>query len=609
MNYSFPPYASAYLVNFFLTTFVAIVAVHRRKAPGALAFAGVMTAAAIWSITQIFEGGATTVESSLFWTKVQYFGATTVSVAWFIFALRYSGIHILEGRRVWVLFVIPALTVVLAWTNSLHGLIWPTIHVRPGSIPLFVYEHGLAFWIHAVYAYILVITGSVILVRESIYAPRMHQYQTLALVAGAIAPLIANLIYVLGLTPVPGLDLTSFAFTLTGLLYLPALYNLRVLDITPVARGAIIDQMSDAIIVTDPQQRIVDVNAAVAELLGTETGDWIGRPLAKVLDALPELAALGGGDQPTQSIITTRASPARTLEVRRTALNDLHQKPVGTLFLLRDVTQFRLAEQRSFDLALEHERVRLLSRFIRDASHEFRTPLAVVNTSLYLMERSSDADVQRQQRDKITAQVSQINSLLDDMLTMSRLDEREPLVLISVDLNELIRQVVEAERGESEHSPTICLQLAPTLPAVRGDEAQLRRVIENLLRNALGFTSNEGMITLTSWEQGDLVLFSLTDTGIGMDAATQQHIFERFYRGDEAHSTLGAGLGLPIARSIVEAHGGVIEVTSALGKGSTFTVQLPAQPVMPAPVPERPSAPYRLADPLRPRSTPIIETP
>ncbi|MFN8379168.1 MAG: histidine kinase N-terminal 7TM domain-containing protein [Anaerolineae bacterium] len=608
MDYFFPPYAPAYLVNFFLTGMVAIIALRRRQAPGAVAFAGAMGAAAIWSFAQFFESGATTAAGRILWSQIQYIGATTMSVAWFIFAVRYARVHFLEGRRVALLFIIPAITLALVWTHPLHGLIWTDVRViNSGPTPLAVYEHGLWFWVYASYSYILVITGAILLVRESIYAPRFRQYQTFALVAGAVAPLIANAIYLLGLTPIPGLDLTSFAFTISGLLYLPALYNLRILDIAPVARGAIIDQMSDSVIVTDMQNRIVDVNAAVAGLLGADTSTWIGQPLEQALMKIPELAGMGTNGQPAQAVVTTSTTPVRTVDIRRTTLNDRHGAPVGTLFLLRDITQFRLAEQRSFDLALEHERVRLLSRFIRDASHEFRTPLAVVNTSLYLMERSPDPAIQRQQRDKIVAQVNRINGLLDDMLTMSRLDEREPLTLTDVDLNALIRQAVETERAQSDKVPTIQLQLAQPLPAVRGDAAQLRRVVENLMQNAIEFTGSEGTITLTTSERGEYVVFSLSDTGIGMDPTSQRRVFERFFRSDEAHSTPGLGLGLPISRAIVEAHGGVIEVVSTPGKGSTFTVQLPAQSA--APSTERTAPPYRLTTPLRPRSEPVIETP
>ena len=607
MVYSFPSYAPAFLANSLLTALITVVAFRRRPAPGATVFSYAMALATFWSFTQYFESGSTTAAGSLFWTQIQYIATTMMPATWFLFAVRYCGLRFLEGRGAAVLFIIPAITLVLAWTNPLHSLIWTDVSAAPGQVPFVHYEHGLWLWFYAIYSYILVIAGSMLLVRESMYAPVMRRHQAIALVAGAMAPIVANAIYMLDLSPIPGLDLTPFAFTLSGLMYLPALYNLHVLDIAPVARGAIIDQMSDSVIVTDTQNRVVDANAAAANLSETGTGSWIGQRLEQALAAFPELARMGTGDQPEQAVLTIPATPERTLDVQKTPLTNRHGIPVGTLFLLRDITQFRLAEQRSFDLALEHERVRMLSRFIRDASHEFRTPLAVINTSLYLLERSANPDIQHAQCEKIAAQVSRINHLLNDMLTISRLDYGEPLTLIDVDLNALLSQVVDAAHGQSDTLPVIRLDLGEPLPAVRGDVAQLRRVVENLLTNAIDHTCPEGTITLSSATAGEFVVISLSDTGAGMDMDTQHHAFEHFFRSDDAHSTPGLGLGLPMTRAIVEAHGGTIEVMSAPGKGSTFTVQLPAQ--APAPAPQQTAVPYRVTAPLRPGSEPIIERP
>ena len=606
MDLYFPPYSPAYLINFALTLAVAVVALRRRRAPGALAFACVMLSATAWSFAQFFESGATTVQSKIFWSQVQYIGATAVSASWLIFAVRYAGIRFAEGWRVLYLFIIPGITLALVWTNPLHHLIWSDVTVDNGLPVVATYHHGAWFWVYAAYSYVMVITGSVLLIREGIYAPKMRQYQTAALVAGALAPLLANLIYVLGASPFPALDLTSFAFTISGLLYLPALYSLRVLDVTPVARGAVVEQMGDAVIVTDALGRIADVNPAVRSLLGAPTDGWLGEPLESALAAWPAIAALGADTKPAQAVVTLPGHSECYLDIRKTPFTDKRGRPVGALFLLRDITQMKRAEQQSFDLALEHERVRLLSRFIRDASHEFRTPLAVINTSLYLLDRSQDPVVQRAQRDKIAAQVSTVNGLLDEMLTMSRLDEHEPLILSNVDLNALIRATVDAERATRTSYPPVSLTLADGLPPVRGDEAQLRRVVENLMRNAAEYATAGSSIALSTHERGGYVVFTLSDTGIGIDPTAQRRIFERFFRSDEAHSTPGLGLGLPMARAIVEAHGGRIEVSSTPGQGTTFTVQLPAQP---STAPERAIAPPRLAAPLQPNAKPAVETP
>ena len=612
MSYDFPFYAPAYLINFVLTAVVAVLAFRRRNAPGAVAFAGVMAAASLWSFAQFFESGAPTVSGRMFWSGVQYIGAVALSPTWLLFASQYAGVRLVEGRRIALLYIIPAITLLLVWTSPFHTLIWTNITVHTDPMPYAVYGHGLWFWVNALYSYVTVITGSVLLIRETIYAPRIRQYQTLALVAGAIAPLVANMIYVLDLSPWPGLDLTSFAFTISGLLYLPALVNLHVLDITPVARGAVIEQMTDAVIVTDLQLRVADINSAVSDVLGVDTTTWIGRPFLTVLAAFPELTALASGLEPTQVIVPIRyEAEQRYIDARKSILSDRRDNPIGVVFLLHDVTQLKLAEQQSFDLALEHERVQLLSRFIRDASHEFRTPLTVINTSLYLMDRSTDPAGQRTHRDKIAAQVERIDTLLDEMLTMSRLDDREPLAVSDIDMNAVVCDVVQANadaKTEPGTAPAVTLDLAERLPNVRGDAAQLRRALANLLNNALTHSGPGVEITIATRERDEFVVITLSDTGAGMDAALQRRIFERFFRTDDAHTTPGFGLGLPMARAIVEAHGGSIDVASAPGAGTIFTVQLPARSSASS-AKDLPHLPVRLSSPLRPTPAPAVEMP
>ncbi|HYO88991.1 MAG TPA: histidine kinase N-terminal 7TM domain-containing protein [Candidatus Limnocylindrales bacterium] len=610
MTYDFPSYTLAYLVNTFITLALALVALRRRRAPGAAAFAGVMLAAAIWSLAQVFEAGSVTISSKLFWSQVQYIGVVSVPPLWFLFAVGYTRSHLLDGRRAWLLAIIPAITLVLVWTNPLHGLVWSNIELVPGSPNVAIFSHGLWFWIHTIFSYVMVISGSILLVRESIYAPRIRQYQTLALVAGALAPMLANIVYLMGLLPWQGVDLTTFAFTVTGAIYLPTLFGLRVLDLMPVARGAVVEQMGDAVLVLDGDGRIADFNPAVMTLLSVNVSAWIGQPFSEAMTAFPALVALGDADAPAQTIITLRTEPPVVLDVRKTTLHDSKARPIGALLLLRDITQFKVAERREFDLALEQERVRLLSRFIRDASHEFRTPLAVVNTSLYLLDRQTDPALQRAQREKIAAQVERLNSLLEDMLTMSKLDEGESFALSDVYVNGLWTGIVEAGCGHQEKQVTVSLELDETLPPVRGDALQLHRAFANLFCNAVQYSIEGGSIRISTRERGGFVVISLHDTGIGIDHIAQNRIFERFFRTDEVHATTGMGLGLPIARAIIEAHGGVIEVQSAPGQGSTFTLQLPAYAPEPAANGQASAVmSRRLAEPLRASSTPSIETP
>jgi signal transduction histidine kinase len=141
---------------------------------------------------------------------------------------------------------------------------------------------------------------------------------------------------------------------------------------------------------------------------------------------------------------------------------------------------------------------------------------------------------------------------------------------------------------------------------VRGDAVQLHRAFTNLFCNAVRFSMEGGTVEVTTAQRDGLVVVTLHDTGIGIDPADRDRIFERFFRADGEHTTTGIGLGLPIARAIIEAHGGAIEVESTRGKGSTFMIQLPASG---PPDAVETAANRRLANPLRPSGAPAVETP
>jgi PAS domain S-box-containing protein len=582
MTPNYPAFAYVYLLNTALAVALVIVALRRRHSPGVMAFTGFIAAAALWSFTQFFETGAQSLEGKLFWSQLQYVGNVALAPFWLMFALRYTRSRYLRGRAVAVLWIIPVITLALVWTNSQHGLIWSEITLLPGEHTVAVYAHGPWYWIYAGSSYLMVVSGSFLLVRESLHAPRKRIFQSIALATLALTPLLVNLIYVLQVSPAPGVDFGALAFAFVGLLALPAIYAIPMLELAPVARSVIFDQMDDGILVIDLRGRVVNVNRAAGALLGVPIKTWVGLPLHDMAADYSGLAALGSADAPDYMAFTLETPRRIDLGVTRTTLSDDRGRPMGTLLLLRDLTQIKIAERREFDLALEHERVRLLSRFIQDASHEFRTPLAVVNTSLYLLGKQTEPDQQRLQREKIAAQVERLNQLIEDMITISRLDDGNSLCLEDVDINGLLTTISLTNADREEKQVSVQLELAEALPLCHGDREQLQRAFTNLFANAVQHSASGGSISIHSRSHGNWFVIAIRDNGVGIEPDIQSRIFERFFRKDEAHTTAGMGLGLPMTRAIVEAHGGTIEVQSTPGQGSTFTVRLPRRPAIPA---------------------------
>ncbi len=219
-----------------------------------------------------------------------------------------------------------------------------------------------------------------------------------------------------------------------------------------------------------------------------------------------------------------------------------------------------------------------ITEFTADASHELRTPLAVIHTTAELMQtRPRIVEEHLKSWRMVTAESERMGGLIGDLLTLARSDAGQAeLEFQLVDLAEIARAAVDEMRVISEAKELRMSVAAQTPCFVRGDADALRRAICILLDNAIKFTPAGGEVRIAAHGQGD-ALVTVSDTGAGIAADDLPFIFERFYRAskDRSRSNGGAGLGLSIARWIITKHGGEIRVTSALGKGSTFSVVLP----------------------------------
>jgi len=215
-------------------------------------------------------------------------------------------------------------------------------------------------------------------------------------------------------------------------------------------------------------------------------------------------------------------------------------------------------------------------RFIADAAHELRTPLTAVsgNLELLMLGAVSEPAQQRRSLQRMNSELERMSRLVDDLLTLSRLDAQPTLRHAPVDLGALAHEIVGEFRGLSpDHHWS--LAVAPNV-SVKGDADRLRQVLLNIVENARKYTPTGGIsITVTSRQGAGVV--TVTDTGVGIPPDDVPHVWERFYRVDQARTRTsgGSGLGLAIVKSIVEAHHGQVTLSSTVGQGTTVTVTLP----------------------------------
>lgn len=260
-------------------------------------------------------------------------------------------------------------------------------------------------------------------------------------------------------------------------------------------------------------------------------------------------------------------------------LRDGQGKIIGGIGISFDITDSKQAEAQQLQLAIEQEKVTLLENFINNISHDLKTPLSVIYTNIYLLEQTTETEKQLYRLETIKAHTRHLERLIQDILTMSRFAKTSAYSFKAFDLNRLVQLVCHKFRSRFEQKHlTLTLDLDLYLPYLQGDEEMFHTAFVNLMENAVNYNLNGGTITLRTYQKGVDIVAEVQDTGMGIDMVDLPHIFEPFYRVDQARSAEkgGTGLGLAIVKKIIEIHQGRIKVESVLGQGSQFQVFIPA---------------------------------
>lgn len=322
----------------------------------------------------------------------------------------------------------------------------------------------------------------------------------------------------------------------------------------------------------------LDYHAGNINDLAVPPEQFLGRKINEVMP--PDSAerhmraieqVLQTGEEQTYEYALTIGEQLLHFEARMVAAG-----PDEVLTIVRNITERKQARQREFDLALERERVQLLRHFIEKTSHEFRTPLSVINAAAFLMQRTDNPENRAGKVRQIEEQVQLITRLVNSLLLMARLESSSTLARSPVSMNVIFESLCQAITARYSGGPAIQCEEHPDLPPVMGDPDYLMEALRQILDNACRFSPPDSAIMVAAGADDSHIWITVRDSGPGIPEDHLPHIFDLFWRGDEAHTTPGFGLGLPIARKIIELHGGRIDVESEIGAGSTFSIILPA---------------------------------
>ncbi len=332
-----------------LSAFYAWAGIYaERRVTTRLYFREMMLSMSLWSACYGGEILASRLETKLIWAKIGYIGIVSLPVFWLVFSLTFSGyVKRLTRQRMLLLWLPPLLTLGMVFTNEWHHGIWSRYWLDPTS-PFYmaVYEHGWYFWVHTVYSYGLILVGTAILGLASYQLAGIYRLQVISVFLGMILALIANAVYLSGLIPIPGLDVTPISFALTTLSILWAIRRYRLLKVLPLPYDTIMESLQEAILVTDQHNALVYANPMAQVWMVQPLHHILGKTLEEVCVFARKLPLnLPPKEQVQVEIEIEEAGQRYFLEVNARPIDLIGSAEKGTLLLVRDVTKSHLAQQ------------------------------------------------------------------------------------------------------------------------------------------------------------------------------------------------------------------------------------------------------------------------
>ena len=530
-----------------VSVWLAMVA-DRHDVPVARAFLGLNLVSAATCVALLGMYLSPTLPAA-FIAHVTYTGFVQgIAVLFVVFVVVYTGNRgWLTARRAGLLAAEPVAFTLLLATNPFHGLALTDVAITQfAGLTTIQLQRTMVSDLQTLYIFLLTGAGYALLIRFYFQTRSVYRKQTGVIVLGGLLVPVGAFLYHGGVTPV---DLTPLALVVnSGLIWL-ALFRYDFLDVTPLAADLLIEEMEDAVLVTDPDGTITDANGAAERLFGSgrgtsearsKSGAVTGRSLA---DVSPSLMETVDGTEPF--VYTTEGNESVTFDPNVTVIEDQFGIRRGLLFVLRDVTE---QVRRQAELERQNER---LDEFAGVVSHDLRNPLTVADGHVELARREDDTA----HLDRAADALDRMDELVTDLLTLARQGQ-------SVDAVEdvTLAPVVDAAWQHVDGEDTTLVN--DSEGAIEADPKRLQELLENLFRNAVEHAGTD--VTITVGREGDG--FYVEDDGQGIPPAEREHVFEHGHTS----SPSGTGFGLAIVRTIAQAHGWSVRLTESHDGGARF---------------------------------------
>lgn len=561
MIWQYSPYFIAFLTCGCITLILAATGWRNRSSVCAKPFALLMFAASLWSFGAALEVSSADLPTQMFAVMLQYPGMVTVSVAWLLFAFEYSGReHWIAKKNILLLFLVPVISIVMVATNNVHHLFYTSVTEQMvGGLMYADISYGPLFWFNTIYSYLIIYIAIMFILQRFVFTSGLYRGQMVAILIAVFTPFFVNLAYVVRQINIVVIDPTPLAFIVSGFAIIAGMMRYQLLDITPMAQDQVVANMSDGMIVLDVQGRIISLNAPAGQFMGIPIKEAIGVTIDTFLpSAVHEPASSASADKRTEHLHEMErkiGGKQYFFELRCSPILSRENDVKGKLIMIRDITNQKIAE---IALTLARKKINLLSSITR---HDILNQVTVL---LLNIDTAKDA-----------------------------VKDPEILELLKIQENtaENIRHQIEFARDYEAlggKAPTwmsvkeIFINLLPVMGtygimfASLEDDIEvyadplLERVFYNLVDNSIQHGEHVTTISIRTEKNADGITLSYEDNGVGVPGELKQKIFDRGFGKN-------TGLGLFLAKEILEITGLSVKETGVPGTGVRFEIHVPQE--------------------------------
>jgi len=536
-----------------LTAFLAVYTGWYRRlvSRSATGMVLLLTAITLYLSGAGMELAGTDLAGILFWVKIEYFGIASLPPLLLIVVLRYTGqTRYISPVLLALLSIIPGVTLALVLTEN--PLFYQTTSLNTsGPFPMLAFTTGPWYYVNICNSFMSQVVGTALLIGAYRRSTRpLYKKQILILATGVVAPFIAFILYVAGLSPIPHMDLAPFALVITAVACTVGVFSFRLFDLIPIAHSVILRQIPVGVMVVDDRKRVTELNPAAEAVFGLTPGEGIGRPAALLTDRFPELPGILKYSSPGVEQEVRHGDRHFTIEV--VPLGDEGEQPSGSVLLIRDITLRRQTEE----LEMANRQLSLTSAITR---HDIGNHLVVIDGYLEMLLEEGLTSLQAALVEKIKNATRRVRRMITFMCDYQAIGTSAPAWTD-------IRRLPERAAAEVALGGVQVENLLPSIEVLA--DPLIEKVIATLFENAVRHGKTVTRIELSARTDQDGLTFICEDDGAGVAADSKEQIFERGYGSN-------TGLGLFLAREILSITGMTITETGSPGAGARFEIRVP----------------------------------